>query len=155
MDLLPPTAPMDYFKDPHGATFPCHIIGHYYTKARTFSFLTQCKPDISALFIILTFKALHLSADISSSNVCNLWKLTQGFLPSRPPMNYLRCWMLLKGWDFYFGAAMYNAVTWENGSSNNPCVAWGPETLRLSSVHCRQMCTQLIHGWSGGQRPLE
>ena len=46
------------FEGPHGHTSPCHGIGHHCAEARTFSSLTQCKPVISAPFIILAFKGL-------------------------------------------------------------------------------------------------
>ena len=45
-------------------------------KQRLFS-LAQWKPAISAPFIILAFKALHLFPHACSPNVCNLWKLIQ------------------------------------------------------------------------------
>ena len=66
-----PTPPMDSFEGPHGPTSLCHGIGHHCAKARGISSLAQCKPSISAPFIILAFRALHLSAGACSPNDCN------------------------------------------------------------------------------------
>ena len=94
------------------------------------------------------------SAHASSPNVCNLWKLIQGFLTCRPPMDYLSTHLLMPWVQRPLKARMMNGAEitglhWVREENVLASAQWCPMPWHGEVCPCGP--SKIIHSWCGGE----